>query len=289
MLTKEQKVRYQAPLDASQRRFTRHMPTESARKAVFDTSELLERIIVHLPMKDIFIIQRVSHQFQNIIATSPEIQTKLFLRLKNQPREAWKIDDRSEHGIRRLGESEKREGEIVSPVALNPLLVECGVPSYMSHAVIHRPAKWTGPQSVKMDFDSAHLGEHPSFLKMYITDPPCYTAMAGMSVELLLDPEHTELLDSDDTTAVGVAMNKDDGLTLGDIIHAKTDVELQGPSTGYLCGEDVSLAQMIAATDCEVIVEPESHPVCTLLLFDVCFPTDEERAAITSGRNRAIA
>lgn len=265
------------------------MATDSARKAVFDTSELLERIIVHLPMKDIFIIQRVSHQFRNVITTSPDIQTKLFLRLKKQPIETWETDDRSKHGVRKLGGSEQQDGEVLTPVTLNPLLVECGVPAYMSHAVRYIPAKWTGPQCVKMDFDSAHLGEHPSFLKMYITDPPCYTAMAGMSAELLLDPEHPELLDSADTTVVGVAMEKDDGLTLGDIIHAPTDVELRGPAMGSLSGEDISLAEMIAATDCEVIVEPESHPVCTLLLFDVCFPTDEERAAITSGRNRAIA
>ena len=56
------------------------MTTNAARQAVFGTSELLEQIILYLPMKTIFGIQRVCQKFRNVIATSPEIQTKMFLR-----------------------------------------------------------------------------------------------------------------------------------------------------------------------------------------------------------------
>jgi hypothetical protein len=50
------------------------MTTDAARKAVFNTSELLESILVCLPPKTLFGVQRVSKQFQAIIATSVPIQ-----------------------------------------------------------------------------------------------------------------------------------------------------------------------------------------------------------------------
>ena len=70
------------------------MTTDAARKAVFNTSELLESILVCLPPKTLFGVQRVSKQFQAVIATSIPIQEKMFLRLSNKPQRSWllKID-----------------------------------------------------------------------------------------------------------------------------------------------------------------------------------------------------
>lgn len=242
------------------------MAIDSARKAVFDTSELLERIIVHLPLKDIFVIQRVSHQFQNVITTSPDIQTKLFLRLKKQPAETLQMDHRFEHGV-----------------PMNPLLAGSKLRSYMSDAFAYRAMQRGGPQYANMDAGAAHPGEYPSFLDMYITDPPCYTAIAGMSAESLLDPEHPEVLEAGSTTLVGVAMENKEGLTLRDIIHAPNDVVLRSRTNGTMNGEDFSLAEMI--TDCEVILKSKWDPVCALLL---CFPKDKKKeAAVFSERKSA--
>lgn len=70
------------------------MTTDAARKAVFNMSELLESILVCLPPKTLFGVQRVSKQFQAVIATSIPIQEKMFLRLRNKPQRSWllKID-----------------------------------------------------------------------------------------------------------------------------------------------------------------------------------------------------
>lgn len=88
----EQK-RKAAPKEASAttRRHTRGMTTDAARKAVYNTSELLESILVCLPPKTLFGVQRVSKQFQAIITTSIPIQEKMFLRLRNKPQQSWSL------------------------------------------------------------------------------------------------------------------------------------------------------------------------------------------------------
>jgi hypothetical protein len=54
-------------------------------QAVFQTSELVENILVHLPAKTIFGVRRVSKSFSNAVKNSLPIKEKLFLRprLKN--------------------------------------------------------------------------------------------------------------------------------------------------------------------------------------------------------------
>ena len=67
-----------------------HMDLEEPRSAcqsVFGTTELLENIISFLPMRNIFIVQSVSKQWRNVIANSPSIEEKMFLRIKPTPKE----------------------------------------------------------------------------------------------------------------------------------------------------------------------------------------------------------
>ncbi|KAK4619692.1 hypothetical protein CLAFUW4_11536 [Fulvia fulva] len=61
------------------------MTTDAARRAVFETAELLEQIMLELPAFSIFTSQRVCHQFQDIVRTSSKIQEKLFLRVNSTP------------------------------------------------------------------------------------------------------------------------------------------------------------------------------------------------------------
>lgn len=63
----------------------KEVATEAARRAVFQTSELIENIIVHLPVRTIFEIQRVSKGFRDSIEKSPSIRDKLFLSKRDQP------------------------------------------------------------------------------------------------------------------------------------------------------------------------------------------------------------
>ncbi|KAK5677113.1 hypothetical protein LTS10_010302 [Elasticomyces elasticus] len=65
------------------RPFTRGMKiasTDSTRQAVFATAELLENIMLHLPARDIFCLQRAGRQFRDIVKTSIQLQRKLFIR-----------------------------------------------------------------------------------------------------------------------------------------------------------------------------------------------------------------
>ncbi|KAI2629476.1 hypothetical protein GGS21DRAFT_526363 [Xylaria nigripes] len=54
--------------------------SSQARDSVLLTAELLEEILLHLDMRSLFIVQRVSRQWRDLIATSPKIQRALFLR-----------------------------------------------------------------------------------------------------------------------------------------------------------------------------------------------------------------
>lgn len=79
------------PTDNTERRVTRSMTTDAARKAVFNTSELLENILLHLPIRDTIRARQVSHQFKDAIAASPAIQENIFLRLPLQTGMFWRI------------------------------------------------------------------------------------------------------------------------------------------------------------------------------------------------------
>ncbi|KAK3619097.1 hypothetical protein LTR56_024255 [Elasticomyces elasticus] len=61
-------------------RITRAMKVDVTLQAVFNTAELLESIILHLSVKQVFGVQRVCTQFRDTVATSILLQKKLFLR-----------------------------------------------------------------------------------------------------------------------------------------------------------------------------------------------------------------
>ena len=62
----------------------------AARSAVLNTTELLEAIMIYLPIKKIFAIQRVSRRFRDIIGKSVQIQQKLFIK-PCAKEEIWKL------------------------------------------------------------------------------------------------------------------------------------------------------------------------------------------------------
>jgi hypothetical protein len=57
------------------------MTTDAARRAVFNTPEMLENIILFLPVRDVFAkVQRLSRSRKAVVDSSVVIQTKLWLR-----------------------------------------------------------------------------------------------------------------------------------------------------------------------------------------------------------------
>lgn len=78
------------PASTVSSRIDRSMSTTTARNAVFDTIELLEEILVRLPFKNLFLVQRVSRRFQEVITTSFQIQQKMFLRQREREK-SWML------------------------------------------------------------------------------------------------------------------------------------------------------------------------------------------------------
>lgn len=118
------------------------MALDSSRRAVFDTNELLENILSYLPLQELFNLQRVSQQWRGVIAASPGLQEKMFLRLQSAtPEDTWTVDlynPRASHKIlsrteredaaagspkfRRVdGDQTEKQGHYI-PTTLNPLM-----------------------------------------------------------------------------------------------------------------------------------------------------------------------
>ncbi|TKA31264.1 hypothetical protein B0A54_15319 [Friedmanniomyces endolithicus] len=53
---------------------------DGSRKAVFMTAELLEDILMHLPLKELSVAQGACRRFREVVTTSAKLQQKLFLR-----------------------------------------------------------------------------------------------------------------------------------------------------------------------------------------------------------------
>ncbi|GIZ45929.1 hypothetical protein CKM354_000907500 [Cercospora kikuchii] len=52
---------------------------EGLQHAVFNTPELLENILVHLPVEDIYKVREVNKYWKEVVQTSPSILCKLFV------------------------------------------------------------------------------------------------------------------------------------------------------------------------------------------------------------------
>jgi hypothetical protein len=101
---------------------TRSMTTDAVRRAVFDTTELLESILVYLPPKSSFGALRVSRRFRAIIVASVPIQEKMFLMVRNKPQNSWLLKGRREdpHFVE---ETTQLSGRLLrTPANLNPFL-----------------------------------------------------------------------------------------------------------------------------------------------------------------------
>jgi hypothetical protein len=82
---------YNSQVDAQDDTACRETNTQTACGTVLSTTELLEQVLSFLPFKKIFIAQRVSKYWKDVIADSPDIQQKLFNRLSTKPRELWAL------------------------------------------------------------------------------------------------------------------------------------------------------------------------------------------------------
>ena len=154
------------------------METDVSRQAVLNTNELLESILAFLPPKQLFANQRVCKQWRDVIASSPELQRKMFLRVNEVPRQTWGLKIEISRPDRKiLSELRRFDNGLpslpwmpVTPVILSP------------HLNIHNDDYGYGPGSTEIMKDwvafdlpySLIIGSRASILDTYICNPPCH-------------------------------------------------------------------------------------------------------------------
>ncbi|KAK3621353.1 hypothetical protein LTR56_015642 [Elasticomyces elasticus] len=90
------------------------MTTDGPRQAVFATAELLENILMHAPVRSIFVAQSVARQFRDIVATSIDLQQRMFLRPpKPVLAETWILVQKQEHKSKDEVEYREKEYRVI--------------------------------------------------------------------------------------------------------------------------------------------------------------------------------
>ncbi|KAK4493804.1 hypothetical protein PRZ48_014989 [Zasmidium cellare] len=196
---------------AAPARITRGMTTDAARKAVFNTSELLENILVHLPARKLFTIQRVNQQFKEAIEGSVEIQQKMFLRLGGEPKEEWLV--RSLWGGGRQFYPASYQGRFAEALTsftvvkaneavFRPLVYGTGSLDSRGSYLGFRPAMYGS-------LISTIKGEQHSWDRGYLFDPP--------GTKLRLELSMTS--DGVNICTVSITVNSTSELTMGSLLR----------------------------------------------------------------------
>jgi hypothetical protein len=273
----------------------------SARQDVFETIELLENIVSFLPAEKIFNIQRVSKQWKAVIAASPSIEEKMFLRLKTAPKETyephalgWRISALQYH----------RRPSAFTLVTLNHQL---------RHDPICSLRRWGltcagHERRVMVQWGPAPIRQCHSLFDTYICDPPSKRAEVCLTVSFKKEVRGASDSDTKYPTKIwvsNVTAKSESGLTFQDVLraalnaHGQTECkddfnfpsELQHPSEldmlrykTFSWAHNDSLKEAInrlpeyskipEILDCALMV------LKLTLLDDVAAPTPEERALL---------
>ena len=105
----------------------RHVPllfTKAARTKVLNTNELLEHILLHLPLRQLLFAQRVNKRFRATIRDTPRIKQALFIDPSSTERVQWTHGKGRRHPSRWLevenGNEEHISREDSTVVLVNP-------------------------------------------------------------------------------------------------------------------------------------------------------------------------
>ena len=200
------------------------MTTDAARKAVFNTPELLENIIAFLPYTDILTkVKRLSRQWKDVVDSSPAIKTKLWMMSPNatavQP-----TSFTSEHTLPWSPQWGKLEMPIYShAVEINPMLLKGQVGSlkitqndYLSlfwlantnGDTVHPKVVCFVSHKERGVPDCSALDPRSSWRGMYLTHPPITTA-------LIHADNYDDLEEEYGPTEIGMVVRDHRGLTFG--------------------------------------------------------------------------
>jgi hypothetical protein len=228
-------------------------------------------------MRDIFTVQRISKRWKAVIATSPGIQEKMFLRLKTTPKRTFEP-----HAVGWLEDLlERPTPALVTLVTLNPEFkhVWNGSMRFGTSCIDYG-------MKVMLEWGPEQIGEHSSLLETYVSDPLCNRVHAGL---------HMNFRDRATMFPVaiwvdGVVKGLKEGLTIGDMVRAALKARGWRSSSedarvrSYVTSNDFTLGE---ALDClwkyTGIPMHLNRPLISIdlcLLDDVVTPMSEELASI---------
>jgi hypothetical protein len=210
------------------------MDIRASRHAALGTLEIVENILSFLPLENIFGVQRVCRGWKNIIASSPALQEKMFLRLRNDTSETWMLIDSksvpcnvdnlpegSEINFRTVSTAEAESGawknpsrgvkHLFTPVALNPLL-------YREDPLLDDLKEIEGVGHAFAVGVPAEYSPHHSYRAMHLTDPPCRDGRMDLMYDVSRSAPNGYRYNGSMAT---VRSNKP--LTLGDLIDGALD------------------------------------------------------------------
>ena len=141
--------------------------TDASRRAVLDTTELLEAVLLQRPPKQILLLQQVSRRWNATIAKSASLQMKLFRRRSENTRDNEVLDTRRHES----GSAALHTPRVPTPVRLNPFCqVESQPPRIVKVGMATRNKKITFSIEKPLSIASA------SWHRVLITEPPCRRA-----------------------------------------------------------------------------------------------------------------
>ena len=210
---------------SNSRKVTRNQTVHTARTAahrVLNTIELLESILSNLPIRDIFILQRVSRQFYDTIAYSIQIRQKLFIRSR-VPEQTWDLCSeglivKPRHHPQRLqllphsASNTNRIGDPLTPALLNPLLEQ----TYLNDTGEPLLSRLRFDEYDRATFQLKHFSpSYGSWRSMQLTEPSCEKVCTQAS--LLEISRATAKLSA---FIERLEVEEADGVTLGSLVDA---------------------------------------------------------------------
>jgi hypothetical protein len=192
-------------------RLSKKPKSQIPKQRVFETYELTEHILSFLPPRDIFVCQRISKAFKDVIDDSHKLQELMFLRLTRTPRQTWQLESLDSQ-INGHGEGitsvDPAAGAVLlklprghvsqvqrfvkphltlTPAIMNPMLLRSLVfndrernpdtwsPNECGYIML-MPGKYILCGSLKIKNILRDFKQHWSLLDTYLTDPPCRQA-----------------------------------------------------------------------------------------------------------------
>ena len=253
----------------------------SAQDAILNTIELLEKILLALPMRDLLINQRVSQHWKNVIDGSIEIQRALFFLSEAEPtlyvysrtrdtfRTATEADLASDLDDTSSPSTSPSREAIIQAVNINSLLIN--VPSGTSLLTSFNSEEYSPDPKQILELGNVHTKQTQhgkpltdSWRRMYIVQPSSlhtksnlvfaswyfYSALLEATLQ---DLKPLSKLHHIDPPTMGNLIDKTQQLTkLGMWIHLRSSMRVLAPYT--VCMTELEMDRVERANGAEVSV-----------------------------------